>query len=78
LKLLFEPEKTDISGLLKVLRYPAANGCYGHRSCRYRKAAAGAKSARLKRDFKGARKAFWIEYDFGPAELTLEGTLYQV
>jgi hypothetical protein len=38
----------------------------------------GAKSARLKRDFKGARKAFWIEYDFGPAELILEGTLDQV
>jgi hypothetical protein len=33
-------------------------------------------SARLKRDFQRARKAFWTEYEFGLAELTRERTLY--
>ena len=33
-------------------------------------------SARLERDFEGARKAFWTEDEFGPAELTPEYTFY--
>jgi hypothetical protein len=32
---------------------------------------------RLKPDFKCARKAFSTELEFGPAEPTIEGTLYQ-
>ena len=35
-------------------------------------------SRMVRADFENARKTLWIEYEFRPAELTTEGTLYQV